>query len=461
MTLRGHVSEVRSLAWSRDGKHLASGGFDRTVRIWDALTGKQKHILRGHTNFVQAVAWRPDSKRLASVCWDAIVKVWDPATGKETLSIDGRLGGVHAVVWSPDGKRLALTSQDRTVKVSDASTGKNTLTLRGHTDWVVSLAWSPDGKRLASASEDHTLKVWDLGTAKELLTLGGHTDWVRSVAWSPDGTRLASGGWDGTVRVWDAITGKETLTLRGHTHYVQSVAWSPDGTRLASAGEDGMILVHDATTGLVVERSPRLLGILDRRLAADPNNAGELRLRAEIHARRADWDSAAADIRRYLALDQGHSPRWFATGWWVAGPYPASLMGRPPTGEEPDPGGPVAWRAVALDANGLIPLGDLFGNIEPISVCAFQRVYSPRKQPVALLLGSRGAFRLWLNGKPAHQSEGHREASPAQEAVPASLEAGWNTLLVRAVSENSQGALYLSLSAKAADPTRSLSERER
>ena len=138
------------------------------------------------------MAFSPDGKRLASASQDETVKVWDAATGQETLTLKGHTSGVMSVAFSPDGKRLASASMDGTVKVWDAATGQETLTLKGHTGPVTSVAFSPDGKRLASASADKTVKVWDAATGQETLTLKGHTGGVTSVAFSPDGQRLAS-----------------------------------------------------------------------------------------------------------------------------------------------------------------------------------------------------------------------------------------------------------------------------
>ncbi|MHC1764346.1 MAG: protein kinase [Verrucomicrobiia bacterium] len=252
LTLRGHTNEIHSVAFSPNGKRLASAaawyGRSGELKIWDAATGQETIRLNGHTNGVNGVAFSPDGTRLASASYDATVKVWDTTSGQELLTLKGHSNGVSAVTFSLDGKRLASASEDQTVKVWDATSGQELLTLRGHEEDVDCVAFSPDGKRLASAGPDQTVRVWDATTGQELLTLRGHTNWVASVAFSPDGQRLASAGWQQTVKVWDTTTGHETLILGGHNGCVYSVTFSPDGKHIASASSDQTVKVWDATS---------------------------------------------------------------------------------------------------------------------------------------------------------------------------------------------------------------------
>jgi WD40 repeat protein len=253
LTLTGHSFVVAGLAFSPDGKRLASASWDKTVKVWEVQTGREVLTLKGHTGWVYSVAFSPDGKRLASGAGElnkpGEIKVWDAQTGQEILSLKGHTGRVTSVAFSPDGQRLASASHDQTVRLWDIATGKEERTLQGHTRWVESVAFSPDGKRLASASYDQTVKLWDTATGKEVVTLKGHTDSVHGVVFSPDGQRLASAGGDSAVRVWDAATGQEVLGLKGHTDVVFGVCFSPDGQRLASAGADETAKVWDATKG--------------------------------------------------------------------------------------------------------------------------------------------------------------------------------------------------------------------
>jgi WD40 repeat protein/predicted Ser/Thr protein kinase len=254
LTLTGHAGPVMSVCFSPDGKRLASGSLDKTIKVWDAATGQVVHTLTGHTEPVVRVCFSPDGKRLASASLDKTVRIWDAATGQLIRTLEGHANIVMSVCFSPDGKRLASTSISQgngKVRVWDAATGQEVFALTGR-DGFLAACFSPDGKRLAAAPVAGPVKLWDAETGKEAISFKGGVGmggFCTCVCFSPDGKQLATGSSYFMVNVWDAGTGEIALTLNGHTGGVISVCFSPDGKQLASAAGDKTVRVWDATTG--------------------------------------------------------------------------------------------------------------------------------------------------------------------------------------------------------------------
>ncbi|MDT6982668.1 AAA family ATPase [Streptomyces lusitanus] len=250
--LDGHTDTVRHIAWSPDGRMLATASRDGTGRVYDAPSGRVRLVLPYDGVMVESVAWSPDSAQLATVGRDHVVQIWDAVTGEPVRTLVGARDINRQVAWSPDGRRVAASSKDRVVRVWETDTGRLTHELCGHREDVWGVAWSPDGDRLASAGHDQTAMVWDLTTGTAAITLIGHSDFVEGIAWSPDGRHIATGSGDHTARIWDAGTGELRLLLRGHTDYVWNVAWSPDGRMLASASSDRTVRVVDTEDAKVL-----------------------------------------------------------------------------------------------------------------------------------------------------------------------------------------------------------------
>jgi WD40 repeat protein/serine/threonine protein kinase len=254
-TLRDFSTSVWCLALSPDGSRLAVGGprADGNVRVYDMRSERLLHTLMGD-NRVVSVAFSPDGRRLASAGSERIVRLWDTTTGQEVLSLRGHEGSIGRVLFSPDGQRLASASSDGRVRIWDAASFDENAdprirTLGGQDDGEFNgVAFAPDGRRLASASSDKSIKLWDIQTGEVVRAFHGHEEAALCVAFSPDGRHLLSGSMDRTVKLWDAQTG-EQLPLAGCDRFellVNSVTFSPDG-RTFAAGAHQEVRVRDLT----------------------------------------------------------------------------------------------------------------------------------------------------------------------------------------------------------------------
>ncbi len=245
---KGNAGPLWSLAISKDGKTLATGNDDGTVKLWDIEAERVNATLNAHKAPVWTIALSPIGDLLATGSDDGPAKIWDLKTQKPIHAFENT-GGVRAVAFDPDGKKLLTGGRNGTVKIWDANSGAKLLETEGHAGSpVVAVAFAPDGKTVASASGDKTIKIWDAVSGQEKLTLTGHESGVYGIAFAPTGRYLASGGWDRTVRLWDLDSGNQIARLEGHTQDVWSVAFNSAGTRFASTGEDQMVRIWDVET---------------------------------------------------------------------------------------------------------------------------------------------------------------------------------------------------------------------
>lgn len=282
LTLKGHNAKVYSVVYSPNGKYLASGGADRTLKLWDAATGKFLHSFAGHRGSVLAVKFSPDNKNIATASVDGTIKIWGTASGVLVKTLEGHADMVGTIDYSPDGKWLVSGSRDKTVKLWDVNSGhvlhtfnhqprliygvcfdpkgkrivstsdvnlsvwnatnyQLEKTLKGHKDHVMAVSFTADGSHLVSGSRDGSLKMWDLASGRVVKEYTEPYALVTSLAISPNGFYLVRGGKN--VKLWDAKNAQKVTSLRGHFKNVNSVAFSPNGQMIASASDDQTVKV--------------------------------------------------------------------------------------------------------------------------------------------------------------------------------------------------------------------------
>jgi WD40 repeat protein len=241
---------VVGIAYSPNGKLLATGGTSGEVKIWNADTYQEIVCCHGHQHWVMCLCFSPDGNYIASASDDYLVKLWDVATGYCVHTYIGHTDSVNVIVFSPCGNIIASGAQDSTVRLWQTAEPQKVCILLGHARRRVwSVAFSPDGKTLASGGEDCTIRMWEVATGDALAVWAGHNHWVRSVSFSPNGQLLASSSFDRTIKLWDVDSHTCLQTWQGHQGAVVAIAFSPDGLQIVSASNDRTIKLWDTTNG--------------------------------------------------------------------------------------------------------------------------------------------------------------------------------------------------------------------
>jgi WD40 repeat protein len=245
----GDAHGAIGVAFSPDGKVVASVGEDRRIRLWDPATGRPLRTLAGHEDTIRHIAFAPTGKLLASASNDSTVRLWNPSTGKQIG--EPIRSYTNFLAFAPDGKTLAFDKRGEGICLWDVTAAKTIRTFRCQ---AASIALSPDGRTLAATMYQPvgTIQLRDAETGKELWQAKGHRQAAWSVAFSPDGKTLVSGGGAyrdtqgptaGEIKVWDAETGKELHRFMNTTGFT-SVTFSPDGRMALAAGGDNVATLY-------------------------------------------------------------------------------------------------------------------------------------------------------------------------------------------------------------------------
>lgn len=249
-SIAGNSRIVYSVAFSPDGKSIASGGVDNTIKVWSFEDGTLVREFRGHKNFVNSVAFSPDGKSLVSASEDGTVKLWSMESGACLGTLKGHKDSVWSAAFFPDGRRVVSGGTDGVIRIWGGDPKTRNRTIKGHSGYIYSVSITNDGNLLASAGAGRTIKIWDAESGAHKMTLEGHGSAVNSTAFSKNGEYLASGSDDGSVKVWRVSDGVCVKTFTAGRQPVLAVAYSPDGAYVFSGGGDRVINAWDIAKGV-------------------------------------------------------------------------------------------------------------------------------------------------------------------------------------------------------------------
>jgi WD40 repeat protein len=252
-----HATIVEALAYSPGGKFLVSGAFQE-VAVWDAQTGALVQKLTGFADRVVAVAFSANGKYLATgggaATEDGEIKIFDAATWKLVKDVkNGHSDTVYGVCFSPDGSKLATCGADKFVKVFEVPSGKFLKAFEGHTHHVLDVGWKADGKLLASGGADNVVKVWDYEKGEQVRTINAHGKQVTRLVFIGKTSLFATCSGDQTVRFWNADNGGNVRNFGGNSDFVYAVSASPDGAIVAAGGEEGVLRLYNGNNGQLVK----------------------------------------------------------------------------------------------------------------------------------------------------------------------------------------------------------------
>ena len=242
--LLGHSDLIYRIAFSSQGNMLASASADKTVRLWNVMTGLATQTIAGHQGAVMDVSFAPNGQLLATASEAQTIRLWRTADGNLLQTLTGHQDAVTTVCFNSTGRLLASGSSDQTIKLWAIPEGRLQQTLTGHSGIIWQVTFSDDDKLLASAALDRTARLWQVEGGHLRHILDKHEGPVWSVHFSPNGQMVASGASDNKVRLWDALDGSLLRVFDGHTAPVSSVTFTPNGEKLISASADGTMRVQ-------------------------------------------------------------------------------------------------------------------------------------------------------------------------------------------------------------------------